>query len=131
MKLGDEKVIEFFCKSPIKSFPAMLDALRYLDGKWIQQEVEYELFDAALGDNAEEKVTVRVPAIRGIAANALLAFTGHARTFNLIRRRPKEMRERDGSPEEVIVFYELTPAGSYMVKTLEVLTDVTEMGSIQ
>ena len=43
MKLSDEKLIEFLWKSSLKSFPAILDALRYLDGKWVQQEAEYEL----------------------------------------------------------------------------------------
>ena len=43
MKLSDEKLIELLWKSSLKSFPAILDALRYLDGKWVQQEAEYEL----------------------------------------------------------------------------------------
>jgi hypothetical protein len=43
MKLSDEKLIEFLWKSSLKSFPAILDALRYLDGKWVQEEAEYEL----------------------------------------------------------------------------------------
>jgi hypothetical protein len=126
MKLSDEKLIEFLWKSPVKSFAAMLDALRYLDGKWMQEEAEYELFDEAMGDNATETVKVRVPQIRGIAANALLAFGHHAQTFNLIRRRPRAVTARPGEPEEMIVFYEMTPSGSYVVKVLEVLTDVTE-----
>lgn len=75
MPLNDEKVIEFLAKSPVKSFPAMLDALRYLDGKWIWEELEYELFHEALGENPEQRLQVRIPAIRGIASNALLAFT--------------------------------------------------------
>ena len=127
MKLSDEKVIEFFAKSPVKSFAAMLDALRYLDGKHIEHEVEYELFDEALGDNPEERLQIRVPEIGGIAANALLAFAWHAKAFNLIRRRPRTMSTPDGSPAEIIVLYELTPAGSYAVKLLEVLTDVTAL----
>ena len=110
----------------MKSFAAMLDALRYLDGKWMQKEVEYELFDEALGDNATETVKVRVPQIRGIAAKALFAFAHHAQLFNLIRRRPKAMAAQLGGPEEIIVFYELTPSGSYVVKVLEILTDISE-----
>jgi hypothetical protein len=43
MKLSDEKLIELLWKSSLKSFLAILDALRYLDGKWVQQEAEYEL----------------------------------------------------------------------------------------
>lgn len=121
MKLSDEKVIEFLWKSPVKSFAAMSDALRYLDGKWIEEGVEYELFDEALGDNSEERVQIRVPQIRGIPANALLAFAHHAQTFNLIRKRPKSMEGRIGEPREVIAFYELTPSGVYIAKVLDQL----------
>jgi hypothetical protein len=42
---------------------------------------------------------VRVLEIGGIAANALLAFAWHAKAFNLIRRRPKNMREPYSNPE--------------------------------
>jgi hypothetical protein len=124
MKLSDERVIEFLWKSPLKSFPAMLDALRYLDGASITAEVEYELFDEPLGDNAEKNITIRVPDIRGIRANALLAFTGHAQNFNIVRRRPRTIL-LPGSEPELRVFYELTPSGGYVVKILEVLTDVS------
>jgi hypothetical protein len=126
MKLSDEKLIEFLWKSPVKSFAAMLDALRYLDGNWMWETLEYELFDDALGDNPTETVKIRVPQIRGIAAHALLAFAHHAQVFNLIRRRPRTLAPQLGSPEEVIVFYQMTPSGSYMVKVLEILTDATE-----
>ena len=129
MKLSDEKMVEFFWKSPVKSFPAMLDALRYLDGKWIHGEAEYELFDKALGDNPEERLEIRVPNIGGITANALLAFAWHAQAFHLIRRRPRTPIPADGEPPEIIVFYELTPSGSYAVKVLEVLTDVSSVAA--
>lgn len=123
MKLSDEKVIEFFWKSPLKSFRSMLDALRYMDGNWIHAESEGELFDWALGDNPSEKVTIRIPPIGGIPANALLAFMWHAKSFNVIRRRARTME----APEdpEIIVFYELTPSGSYILKLLETMTDVS------
>lgn len=52
MKLSDEKLIEFLWKSSLKSFPAMLAALRYLDGKWVQEEAKYEIFDEATGDKS-------------------------------------------------------------------------------
>jgi hypothetical protein len=129
MKLTDEKLIEFLWKSPVKSFAAMLDSLRYLDGNWMWEDLEYELFDDALGDNATQTVKIRVPQIRGIAANALLAFAHHAQVFNLIRRRPKAMQAKPEAPEEIIVFYEMTPSGSYVVKVLELLTDITERNS--
>jgi hypothetical protein len=67
MKLSDERVIEFLWKSPLKSFPAMLDTLRYLNGNWTSEDLEYELFDHALGDNLEDKVKIMVPSIRGTA----------------------------------------------------------------
>ena len=35
------------------------------------------------------------------------------------------MAAHNGGPEEIIVFYELTPSGSYVVKVLEILTDLT------
>jgi hypothetical protein len=85
---------------------------------------KYELFDEPLGDNAGGNVTIRVPNIRGITANAPLAFTGQAQNFNLVRRRPKTVEWSAPEPE-VRVFYELTPSGSYMVKILEVLVDVS------
>jgi hypothetical protein len=126
MKLSDEKLIEFLWKSSLTSFPAVLDALRYLDGKWVQEEAKYEVFDEPMGDKPAEAIQIRVPQIRGIPANALLAFVVHAQAFDLIRRRPKTMTAQLGSPEEIVVFYELTPSGSYVVKVLEILTDITE-----
>lgn len=135
MKLSDEKVIEFLGKSSVKSFATMLDVLRYVDGKSIQADVEYELMDDALGDNFEEKVRIRVPNIRGITANALLQFAWHAMEFNLIRRRTRAVAPFPTPPGKIIyedapelrAWYELTPSGSYMVKVLEVLTDVSEL----
>ena len=124
MQLSDEKLIEFLWKSSLKSFPAMLDALRYLDGNWVQEEAKYELFDDTTGDNPPETIQIRVPQIRGISADALLAFVIHAQAFNLIRRREK-MAAQLGTHEEIVVFYELTPSGSYVVKVLEILTDIS------
>lgn len=125
MKLSDERVIEFFSKSPIKTFSGMLNALRYLDGQWTHQENDYALFDDALGDNTKEKIRIRVPHVGGIAATALLAFSWHAQAFNLIRRRSMTIFTPGNKPEEIIVFYELTTSGANVVKVLEVLTDVT------
>lgn len=125
MRVSDERVIEFLSKSPLKSFRAMLDAVRYLDGNWTHGESEEELFDCALGDNPEEKIKIRIPAIGGIPANALLAFMWHAKSFNVIRRRPRQFNDSKERPEELIVFYELTPSGGYILRVLEVLTDVS------
>jgi len=61
---------------------------------------------------------------RGIPANALLAFVVHALAFDLIRRRSKTGVPH-GGPEEIIALYELTPVGSYVIKVLEILTDIT------
>ena len=125
VKLSDEKLVEFLWKSSLKSFPAILDALRYLDGKWVQEEAKYELFDGTTGDDSTETIQIKVPQIPGIPATALLAFVIHAQAFNLIRRMPKRMAAQAGSPEEIGVFYELTPSGSYVVTVLEILTDAS------
>jgi hypothetical protein len=60
MKLSDEKVIEFLSDSTLKSFAAMLDALRYVDDVPVPYESESELVDDALGDDVEEQPKVRV-----------------------------------------------------------------------
>jgi hypothetical protein len=125
-KLSDEKLIEFLWKSSLKSFPAMLAALRYLDGKRVQEEAKYQVFDEAMGDKPADAIQIRVPQIRGIPANALLAFVVHAQAFDLIRRRPGTVAAQLGGPKEIIGFYELTPSGSYVVKVLEILIDITE-----
>ena len=120
-ELTDRRVIEFLSKSPLKSFAAMLDTLRYLDGKWVWEDVEYELFDEPLGSNRERKVRIRVPEVRGITANALLAFTWHAKASHLIRRRPRKIRDPRAEPDEIVVFYALTPAGRQMIKLLQAI----------
>src|ERR1700738_4046110 len=82
MKLSDEQLTEFLWKSSLKSFPAILDALRYSDGKWVQEEAQYELSDEPMGDNPADGIRIRVPQIRWIPANALLAFVVHAQSFD-------------------------------------------------
>lgn len=121
MKLTDKKIIEFLYQSPIKSFEAIRDTLRYLDGQWIEEDLECELFNNALGDNPDEIISVQVPNIGGITANALFAITGHAKAFNLVRRRPREFGDTGGQSEELTVFYELTPAGKEVLKLLKVI----------
>ena len=59
MKLSDEQLTEFLWKSSLNSFPAMLDALRYLDGNWVQEEAEYDVFDEAMGDNPTDGIKIR------------------------------------------------------------------------
>ena len=109
MKLSDEKVTEFLSGSPLKSFAGMLDALRYLDGVSIPYDAEFELPDEVLGDDAEEKPNVRVPEIRGIPANELLAFAEYAHSFDIVKRRP--LAELDSAPQDIrLVFCELTPS---------------------
>jgi len=119
VKLTDGKIIEFLWKSPVKSFKTIRDTLQYLDGQWIDEDLEYELFNEALGDNPDEKVSVQVPNIGGITANALLALTWHAKAFHLLRRRVREIRDNSSQSEELIAFYELTPAGKEVLKLLE------------
>lgn len=121
MKLTDRRIIEFLHKSPVQSFEAIRDTLRYLEGKWMWEDLEYELFNEALGDNRDEKVSIRVPSVGGITANALLALTWHAKAFHLLRRKVREIRNNRGQPEELVTFYELTPAGREVLKLLEVI----------
>ncbi len=56
--LSDARVIDFLSKSPVKSFDTILDVLHYLDGQWIEEEIEYELFNWALRDNEQQKVAI-------------------------------------------------------------------------
>jgi len=121
MKLTDKKIIEFLCQSPLKSFEAIRDALRYLDGRWIEEDLEYELFNNVLGDNPDEKISVLVPNMGGITADALFALTGHAKAFNLVRRKSREFGDTGGQSEELTVFYELTPAGKEVLKLLKAI----------
>ena len=121
MQLTDSKVIEFFSATSIKSFAAMLDVFRYLDGIWIPEDTEYELFNEGLGDNETETVRIRVPNLPGITANALHAFTRHAEILHLIRRRARDIRGPMDDPEEIVVFYEVTPSGKYITKLLEAI----------
>jgi hypothetical protein len=125
MKLSDETIINFLSRSPLKSFAAMLDALHYLDGVSIPCDVEFELFNRAIGNNAEGHPKVSVPRIRGIPANLLLAFAEHAHCSNVVRKRPPAVLSKE--PEELKLLYELTPSGRYVVKILAVLTDTTSL----
>jgi hypothetical protein len=127
MKLSDEKVIEFLARSPIRSFQSMLDSLRYLEGFSIEAESEFELFDWGLGDNPTERIEIMIPTNRGIPANALFAFMQHAQSFNVVSRRSRMIRGMANSPERLRLFYGLTPSGGYIVKILEVLTDVSTL----
>ena len=64
--------------------------MRYLQGgQAIRADIEYELFDCALGDNPRNKVYIRVPEIRGIpiTANALFKLTDRFMKFGFVRRR--------------------------------------------
>lgn len=130
MKLSDEKVIEFLGKSPIRSFHSMLDCLRYLDGSSIEPDSEFELFDWGLGDNPTEHVEIKVPTNRGMPANALFAFMQHAQSFNVVARRSRMIKGMANSPERLRLFYGLTPSGGYIVKILEVITDVSSRSNL-
>lgn len=127
MKLSDEKVVEFLSGSPLKSFAAMLDALRYLDGVSIPHDAEVELPDEALGNDAEEKPKLSVPEIRGIPANELLAFAEYAHSVEIVERRARTELDNKAPQDIRVVFYELTASGRYVVKILEALTDASSL----
>ena len=126
MKLTDRKIIEFLSKSPIQDFEAIRDTLRYLDGNWIWEDIEYELFHEALGDNPEVKISIRVPDIKHIPGNALLHLTWHAEKFDLVRKRVPKMKKFPGEPDELVVFYKLTPKGKEVLKLLEAIVQAKE-----
>ena len=111
--LSDARVIDFLSKSPVKSFDTILDVLTYLDGQWIQEDIEYELFNWVLGDNEEEKVAIRVPNIGGITSTPLFCLTRVLQDFHFVRRRvratPSPLDGPDGP--ELVAFYELTNSG--------------------
>jgi hypothetical protein len=121
MAISDKRIIEFLSKSPLQTFSAMLDTLSYLDGQWIEADLEYELFDYPLGDNAEGRSTIRVPALKGIEANALLSFTQHAVEFHLITRNPRKTPSIPPRPPELIVFYSLTAAGREVLEVIRAI----------
>lgn len=126
MKLSDRKIIEFLGKSPVKTFEATLDTLRYLDGQWIWHELEYELFHDVLGDNPDEKISIRVPNIKGIPGNSLLKLTRHLCEFHLIRRRVRDVLDPTDQSRELIVFFEVTPTGKELLKLLEAIEEAKE-----
>jgi len=122
MSVSDQKVIEFFWKSPIKSFATMLDVFRYFEhGRVIRADIEYELFDSGLGDNARREVSIRVPELRGIpiSANSLFLLTQHLKQFHLVKRRPHKTRGPHADPDDQrVVCYDLTPTGKSMLQIL-------------
>jgi len=111
--LSDARVIDFLSKVPVKSFDTILDVLHYLDGKWIKEEIEYELFNWALGDNEQQKVAIRVPNVGGITSTPLHILTRLLQDFHFIRRRVRATPSPLDGPEgpELIAFYELTNSG--------------------
>jgi len=126
MKLSDRKIIEFLWKSPVKTFNAILDTLMYLDGQWIWQDLEYELFNEALGDNPDEKISIRIPNIKSIPANSLLNLTRHLCEFQLVRRRVRDVIDPIDQSNELVVFYELTPIGKELLKLFEAIEKAKE-----
>ncbi len=111
--LSDARVIDFLSKSPVKNFDTILDVLNYLDGQRIEEEVEYELFDWALGDNEQQKVSIRVPNVGGITSTPLHILTRLLQVFHFIRRRVRATQPPLDGPDgpELIAFYELTNSG--------------------
>jgi len=123
--LSDARIIDFFSKSPVKSFETIMDVLGYLDGQWIQEEIEYELFNWALGDNAQQKVYIRVPNVGGITSTPLHILTRSLQDFHFVRRRTRAIPSPLDGPDgpELITFYELTNAGKklrHLLMSIEV-----------
>lgn len=138
MKITDRKIIEFLYKSPIKSFTTIRDTLSYLNSQWILEDIEYELFNWALGDNINKKITIKVPILGVHGASLLFILTQHARDFHLIKRRTKKLKSPSGDPNELDdisitghphelnVFYCLTSSGKEMLKILESIEKAKE-----
>jgi hypothetical protein len=122
MSVSDQKVIEFFWKSPIKSFATMLDVFRYFEhGQIFRADIEHELFDGGLGDNPRREVSIRVPELRGIpiSAHSLFLLTQHLKEFRLVKRRPHKTRGPHADPDDqLVVCYDLTPTGKSMLQIL-------------
>lgn len=111
--LSDARLIDFLSKSPVKNFDTILDVLTYLDGQWIQEDIEYELFNWVLGDNEAERVAIRVPNVGGITSTPLFRLTRVLQNFHYVRRRTQATPSQFDGPDgtELIAFYELTNAG--------------------
>lgn len=115
MTITDRRFIEFLAKSPIKSFETMADALGHLKGAWIWEDLEYELFANADG--------IRLPRIKGIADNALLAFTSHTLGMHLVRRRVRIVETLGNGQTEALAVFELTSAGEDVARLLDALVE--------
>ena len=116
-------MIDFFSKSPIKSFDTVLDVLNYLEDNWVPDDIEYELFDSGLGGNVQQKASIRVPRVGGNTANSLFALTQVLRDFRFVRRRQKsEPSPFFENESDLIAFYSLTNAGRklrYLLKQID------------
>lgn len=84
MKLCDKRIIQFLTNSPMPSLLGMADALRYLHGQRIWEDLEYDLLGGVLGDNAQRKVLTRVSIIDGITAHALLHFVWYVGKTHMV-----------------------------------------------
>ena len=131
--LSDKRVIEFLAKSPVKSFTAIADTLTYLDGQWFYEDLEYELFDWAFGDNPEGKVTIRLPRLRGLALPVLFKLTRLLEEFHLIRcrRAYDEPDPEDPMEGELRICYELTSAGRKLRFLLSQIVLATELINLE
>ena len=126
MKLSDRKIIEFLGNSPVKTFEAILDTLLYLDGKLIWEDIEYELFHEALGDNPNEKISVRVPNIKSISGNSLLHLTFHLCKFHLVRRRVRYVLDPRDQARELVVFFDVILTGKELLKLIDAIVKAKE-----
>jgi len=138
MKITDRRIIEFLCKSPVKDFTAIRDTLKYLDGQWTLEEIEYELFNHALGNSLKRKITIKIPNIGTYQASLLFRLAQHMIDFHLVKRRTKKLKspsgERNklddvsitGDPHELNVFYTLTLTGKEVLKIFEAIEQARE-----
>lgn len=106
----DRKIIEFLEKSPLRSFSAMRDALRFWDDRVIPEVMAHEVLD-----------DVRLVGIRGDDSRAMWGFEGHAREFGYLRRRVRRTKSPLSEDVEEVMEWGLTQSGSHLLKLLEVI----------
>ena len=126
--LSDARIIEILAKSPVKSFNVLLDVLNYIDGQCILEDIEYEMFDWALGDNEQNATTIKVHNISGMPAIMLHKLTRTLQHFNLVRRRVRRTESQFNEPDglDIIAVYQLTNSGRKFRELLQCIVQGKE-----